>query len=157
MACTKHGHEALIEVYRHAGAASDAVTRWCGSCGSVVVDEDYDGRVNPGTYFAMRTPNSTVERDALKAQLVARDAEIGRLRAALAFQDPRNATARYDRIADEFYAETGMWPPGRSRAPEMGSDPHPPDEVHRAWRDFCNKWHERWFDQALAPVAEEPK
>lgn len=46
----------LEEIYRHAGAASDAVVSWCPWCGAVVVDEEYDGRVNPGKYGRMRFP-----------------------------------------------------------------------------------------------------
>lgn len=50
------GVHPLVEVYRHHGAASDAVVRWCEICGSVTVDEDFDGRTNPGQYRAMTRP-----------------------------------------------------------------------------------------------------
>ena len=52
------GPDSLIVIYVHAGAASDAIVRWCGICGAVVVDEDYDGRTNAGAYMPMRFPVS---------------------------------------------------------------------------------------------------
>lgn len=58
MACDGREHD-LAEIYRHAGAASDAVVRWCVGCGAVVVDEDFDNRTIPGTYCAMRFPQMT--------------------------------------------------------------------------------------------------
>lgn len=91
-------------------------------------------------------------RDAAVAKLDASERAGAAMREALRFQDPRNATARYDRIADEFYSSTGLWPPGRSRAAEMGVD-HREEEAHREWRKFVDKWHEDWFDAALAPNA----
>jgi hypothetical protein len=50
------GDDTLREVYRHHKAGSDAVVRWCFRCGAVVVDEDYDGRTNIGTYMPMLFP-----------------------------------------------------------------------------------------------------
>jgi hypothetical protein len=55
MTCDGQTHN-LQEIYRRNGAASDAVVRWCSDCGAVVVDEDYDGRTNPGAYEEMRFP-----------------------------------------------------------------------------------------------------
>jgi hypothetical protein len=63
--CQKGNHpwEAVYEDY-----VSDLVSnvvRWCPSCGAVVVDQDFDGRTNPGairkiggpTYGVKRNPN----------------------------------------------------------------------------------------------------
>lgn len=37
-------------------AISEEVVRWCKYCGAVVVDEDYDGRTNPGQIKPMQFP-----------------------------------------------------------------------------------------------------
>lgn len=58
--------EPLVEIYRHSGAASDAVVRWCSQCGAVVVDEDYDGRTRAGSYQKMRFPSLLGELMATK-------------------------------------------------------------------------------------------
>lgn len=54
----------LVEIVREAGA-SDKVVRWCPSCGAVVVDEDYDGRVRPGAYIPMLFPKLVAEKLAM--------------------------------------------------------------------------------------------
>jgi hypothetical protein len=90
---------------------------------------------------------------ALVRKLAAR---VEELTEALRFQDPRNATARYDEIADAFEKATGLRAPGRSYPLEMGPDTHPED-AWRAWRGFVNGWHEAWFDAALSSAPTEPK
>lgn len=35
---------------------SEDVVRWCSRCGAIVIDVDYDGRVNPGGVMQMRFP-----------------------------------------------------------------------------------------------------
>ncbi len=60
------GANSLLALYRHGGAASDAVVRWCQRCGAVVIDEDYDGRLNPGAYMQMTFPHGPA-RNALPA------------------------------------------------------------------------------------------
>ena len=35
---------------------SEQVVRWCSHCGAVVIDEDYDGRTNPGSVRPMEFP-----------------------------------------------------------------------------------------------------
>lgn len=110
-------------------------TWWCSECDSdVLLGQEHS------------CPSALELRELLDAAL-AREAM---LREALRFQDPRNSTERYDRIADDFYRETGLWPPGRSRAAEMGTDPTDPAFIQKRWREFCNEWHERWFDAALS-------
>lgn len=37
-------------------AISEEVVRWCKYCGAVVVDEDCDGRTNPGKIKEMQFP-----------------------------------------------------------------------------------------------------
>lgn len=75
-----------------------------------------------------------------------------RLIEALRIQDPRNATARYDMIADAFWKETGLWPPGRSAAPAMGIPESQREEAEKNWRPFVNRWHEDFFDRVLSPT-----
>ena len=56
------GNHNLIVIYRESlppdGYASNVV-RWCCLCGSVVVDQDFDGRTNPGNLLDMRAPEIT--------------------------------------------------------------------------------------------------
>lgn len=49
----------LLDIFANENAISSAVVRWCADCGAVVVDEDYDGRTNPGQYVEMLFPNMT--------------------------------------------------------------------------------------------------
>jgi hypothetical protein len=42
------GKHLLVEIYRDSNYIDDRVVRWCSYCGSVVVDIEYDGRINPG-------------------------------------------------------------------------------------------------------------
>lgn len=76
--------------------------------------------------------------------------ENARLREALRLQDPRNATERYELIADAFTAKTGHPAPGRSMPAAMAYLPDDDDARQRLWRTFCNEWHESFFDTALA-------
>jgi hypothetical protein len=104
------------------------------------------------------------ERDELRvadarldAAIAQRDRRIADLEAALRFQDPRNASARYDRIADDFHRETGLWPPGRDAPAAMGLPESLREEAQAKWRPFVDAWHERWFDAALsAPASSSP-
>lgn len=52
--CDRRNHP-LIEIYR-AGFDGDIqhVVRWCPECGSVVVDSELDGRVQPGAFMLMK-------------------------------------------------------------------------------------------------------
>ncbi len=57
--CNKGNHD-LIEIF---GASSlnpidETVVRWCKNCGGVVVDQDFDGRTNPGEFRKMQLPNN---------------------------------------------------------------------------------------------------
>lgn len=123
----------------------------------------YDAaNLNHDRYMALRTSCNhqealylaeVEEHGKTQARLATIEAERDRLRDALRFQDPRNAAERYDRIADDFERETGLWPPGRSRAAAMGPDPRQ-EEAFAAWRKFCDAWHERWFDRALSEPAQ---
>jgi hypothetical protein len=84
------------------------------------------------------------ERDALAAR-------VARLEKALRFQDPRNASERYERIADDFEKETGHPAPGRDMAAARGGLSWQEEkDRNEKWRPFVNAWHERWFDAALA-------
>ena len=53
--CTE-GRHPLVEVYRADNGYEDEVVRWCPSCGAIVVDVDYDGRVYAGRIMKMRLP-----------------------------------------------------------------------------------------------------
>lgn len=35
------------------------VVRWCRNCGAIVVDLDYDGRINPGYFMKMILPSKS--------------------------------------------------------------------------------------------------
>ena len=61
------GNHALIEIYRdkHSWDESYKVVRWCRECGSVVVDEEFDGRTYPGRIMKMKHPEITI-RDGKK-------------------------------------------------------------------------------------------
>jgi DNA-binding NarL/FixJ family response regulator len=62
------GPKPLIEIYRHHGAGSDKVVRWCPKCGAVVIDEDYDGRIRPGFYLPMKF--TTHMQEKLRGQVL---------------------------------------------------------------------------------------
>lgn len=83
--------------------------------------------------------------------VLAAQARVKELEEALRIQDPRNASERYDLIADDFYRKTGWWAPGRSIPAAVGLVYSEEEEAIRAkeWRAFCNKWHEDFFDAAL--------
>jgi hypothetical protein len=49
-----NGKHPLIIIYSNSNACSAEVVRWCPDCGAVVVDEDYDGRTNPGSIMKMK-------------------------------------------------------------------------------------------------------
>ena len=53
--CTGGRHR-LVEVYRADNGFEDEVVRWCPSCGAIVIDVDYDGRVYAGRIMKMRLP-----------------------------------------------------------------------------------------------------
>ena len=50
------GTHKFEEIYRYGNDFEEDVVRWCSVCGSVVVDIDYDGRVNPGQYARLKSP-----------------------------------------------------------------------------------------------------
>lgn len=55
----KAGNHNLKEISRSlydAIGEVEAVVRWCTICGSITVDEDYDGRTAPGRIMKMRSP-----------------------------------------------------------------------------------------------------
>lgn len=41
---------------------SEAVVRWCRTCGAVVIDMDQDNRTYPGYYSKMRFPTKSYPR-----------------------------------------------------------------------------------------------
>ena len=116
--------------------------------------------VNPGHSTAPLSLGILIdEARRARASEEALAERVKRLEGALRFQDPRNASERYDRIADDFFRETGRWPPGRSMPAAMGGDPFDPMETQQMWRKFCNEWHEKFFDDALStpsPTGEPP-
>lgn len=55
----KSGKHNLIEIFRARGdifGDVDAVVRWCAYCGAVVIDEEFDNRLNPGSILKMQFP-----------------------------------------------------------------------------------------------------
>ena len=67
MSCVydKRDHNLIVIDSRSRGYGCIAVTRWCIKCGGVVVDEDIDGRVAPGSLMPMCFPQAAL--DAAKA------------------------------------------------------------------------------------------
>ncbi len=60
MAICRNGNHSLIEIARATVEPSiEMVTRWCSYCGGIVVDREYDNRVNPGYYRKMEFPQVT--------------------------------------------------------------------------------------------------
>lgn len=58
---TKGIHD-LIVIYRSREfyGATDVV-RWCTTCGSIVVDKDFDGRTNAGQIMKMKFPTLKIK------------------------------------------------------------------------------------------------
>lgn len=57
MQVCKDGVHTLTEVFRASNdPVSESVVRWCGVCGGIVVDIDYDGRTNAGQILPFRVP-----------------------------------------------------------------------------------------------------
>ena len=58
--CIKGDHK-LVEIFsaRHPWDESYETVRWCSNCGAVVIDVDFDGRVNPGGTMKMKFPKIT--------------------------------------------------------------------------------------------------
>lgn len=59
----KAGIHPLVTIYSDGGDKESTEVRWCPTCGSVVVDEDFDGRTNPGALLPMRRPKILKEID----------------------------------------------------------------------------------------------
>jgi hypothetical protein len=47
----------LLDLFDFHDAGGEIVVRWCGDCGAVAVDRDYDNRTHPGYYVPMKFPN----------------------------------------------------------------------------------------------------
>lgn len=56
--CKKGNHE-LEKIYETGGDMFSIVVRWCKTCGSIVVDTNFDGRTNPGAITKMKSPRIT--------------------------------------------------------------------------------------------------
>jgi len=56
MSC-RNGTHPWVELARTSdGYDVERVVRWCGMCGSVVIDAEIDGRIDPGHYMRIRVP-----------------------------------------------------------------------------------------------------
>ncbi len=53
----KNGEHKLQKIVESGGDQESIVVRWCSACGAVVVDNDYDGRTNPGAVRKMVLPD----------------------------------------------------------------------------------------------------
>lgn len=60
--CCTNGNHQLQDIYEGAFGVSGVsdVVRWCSNCGSVVVDENVDGRTSPGKIMRMKSPTISV-------------------------------------------------------------------------------------------------
>lgn len=120
--------------------------------------KEFDGYLDAVALMFGPSPGVRCNFSEIPARVAGLQQRVVQLEAALRFQDPRNATERYDRIADDFVRATGLWPPGRSRPLEMGlQSVHDIDRAHQEWRTFVNKWHERWFDRVLSTESTHPE
>jgi hypothetical protein len=53
----KKGNHSLKKIYEaELDDMESSVVRWCELCGAIVVDKEYDYRVDPGGYSKMRWP-----------------------------------------------------------------------------------------------------
>lgn len=51
------GKHSLIDILSvEQGYGESKTVRWCTRCGAIVVDQDFDGRTNPGRYMEMLKP-----------------------------------------------------------------------------------------------------
>lgn len=51
------GHHPLIKIYSDdIDCFVTKIIRWCPKCGSIVMDREVDGRLNPGYYMGMKEP-----------------------------------------------------------------------------------------------------
>lgn len=60
---TKKPH-VLVDIDRHGSGFPNIsrVVRWCENCGSVVIDNDIDGRTAPGDWMAMKFPKIALDK-----------------------------------------------------------------------------------------------
>lgn len=59
----KLGKHDLIEISRSTDMFHiSEVVRWCRNCGSIVIDNEMDGRVNPGQVMKMKFPELFKEK-----------------------------------------------------------------------------------------------
>lgn len=55
----KKGKHSFQKIFETGDDKESTVVRWCEVCGSIVVDEDYDGRTKPGAVMGMLSPSIT--------------------------------------------------------------------------------------------------
>lgn len=58
--CFKGNHP-FEEILRKEFLYSDTVVKWCPVCGSVVIDEEADGRIYPGKKMTIKSPKIAKE------------------------------------------------------------------------------------------------
>lgn len=59
--CFKGKHD-LIEMFTaYDSPVSEQTVRWCRTCGSIVIDVDFDGRTNPGAIMKMKHPRYLIK------------------------------------------------------------------------------------------------
>lgn len=73
---------------------------------------------------------------------------------ATRLNDPRNASERYDRIAEDFHRATGLFAPGKSVPLAMHYSERDRFMAEEKWRPFVNAWHERQADEVAAALRE---
>ncbi len=55
----KKGQHRLEKIFESGGDMESTVIRWCQTCGSYVIDKDFDGRTKPGGVMTMTSPAIT--------------------------------------------------------------------------------------------------
>lgn len=53
--CYRGNHD-FVEIFESGTEMESRVVRWCKTCGSVVVDIDFDGRTHPGAVMKLKSP-----------------------------------------------------------------------------------------------------
>lgn len=56
----RDGQHTWQVIYRAGSELNEEVVRWCTYCGAVVIDEEMDGRLNPGVIEPIRFPQATL-------------------------------------------------------------------------------------------------
>jgi hypothetical protein len=60
-ACSNGSHTLVPVHVQEYGETASLIVNWCGYCGAVVIDEEVDGRIAPGSVMKMVFPHLAKE------------------------------------------------------------------------------------------------